>query len=89
MTTRKTFSVPDDLARALEREAASQGRPESALVREGMQQYLASLSTSKLALWVGRGRSEEPLDHESIHESLVEILEEKHRGLRAPDASPG
>ncbi|MBI4729408.1 MAG: ribbon-helix-helix protein, CopG family [Acidobacteria bacterium] len=82
MTTRKTFSLSDDLARALEREAESQGRPESALVREGMQQYLASLSTSKLARWVGKGRSQEPLDHESLHEGLVDILEKKHRRLR-------
>lgn len=79
MTRRKTFSLPDDLAKALERAASREGRAESALVREGIQQYLASKSTSKLALWVGKGRSSEALDHEALHEALVEVLGEKER----------
>lgn len=78
MTTRKTFSLPDDLARALERESISQGKPESALVREGMQQYLSGLSTSKLSLWIGKGRSNKPLDHEKTHEEIVKSLDRKH-----------
>ena len=82
MTTRKTFSLPDELAHALEREASSRGKPESALVREAMQQYLASQSTSKLSLWVGKGRSKKQPDHKSDAE-LVAILEKKHRTARS------
>lgn len=82
MTTRKTFSLPDELAKALEREASGQGKPESALVREGMQQYLDSLSTSKLSAWIGKGKSGKRVEHERIDKDLVEILERKHHPAR-------
>lgn len=86
MTTRKTYSMPDDLARSLEREAARRGLPESAIVREGMQQYLASRRTSKLSTWVGKGSSDAPLDHDDLHTELTEILAKKHpQVLVAPE----
>ena len=78
MTARKTYSMPDDLARSLEREAARRGLPESAIVREGMQQYLASRRQSKLSTWVGKGSSDAPLDHNDLHGELAEILAAKH-----------
>lgn len=79
--------MPDELARALEREAPRQGVPESALVREGMQQYLASLSTSKLALWMGKGRSKRTVRHDTDHEELVDVLEKKHPARRRRSGS--
>jgi metal-responsive CopG/Arc/MetJ family transcriptional regulator len=80
MSARKTFSLPEDLARAIEREAARQGTPESAVAREAFQEYLASRSTSKLARWVGKGRSTKDIkdiDHEGLHEEIVQILEDR------------
>lgn len=44
-----------------------------------MQEYLAALASSKLSLWVGKGKSAKPLDQESVDAALVEILDEKHR----------
>jgi hypothetical protein len=80
MTIRKTFSLPDELARALEREASAQGKPESAIVREGMAEYLATRSSSRLSEWVGKGRSA-PGSRLDDDAELTAILEEKH-GLR-------
>jgi metal-responsive CopG/Arc/MetJ family transcriptional regulator len=77
MSARKTFSLPEDLARAIEREATRQGTPESAVAREAFQEYLASRSTSKLARWVGKGRSTKDIDHEGLHEEIVQILEDR------------
>ncbi|HEX9706198.1 MAG TPA: ribbon-helix-helix protein, CopG family [Steroidobacteraceae bacterium] len=78
MTARKTFSLPDDLAQGLEREAARQGRDQSAIVRDGIEMYLASQQSPKLDGWVGKGRSKRPVDHEALHEELAEVLERKH-----------
>ncbi|MHB8512541.1 MAG: ribbon-helix-helix protein, CopG family [Actinomycetota bacterium] len=78
MTVRKTYSLPDDLANAIDREATRQGKPSSAIVRESVQQYLASQTSSKLSLWVASKGTKRPVDHENLHDELVTILEKKH-----------
>lgn len=83
MTSRKTFSLPDQLARRLEYEAARQGRDQSAVVRDGIEMYLAAQRSPKLAGWMGKGKSERALDHEAVHEELVKVLEDKHAGGRS------
>lgn len=83
MTSRKTFSLPDELARRLEQEAARQGRDQSAVVREGIEMYLASQRSPKLDGWMGKGRSDRPLDHEALHDEVAAVLEAKH-GERRP-----
>jgi len=78
MTARKTYSLPDALASAVDREAARQGLPASTIVREGMERYLSSLRESNLDDWIGKGRSGGSLDHEDLHEAVTEVLERKH-----------
>lgn len=89
MTSRKTFSLPDDLAWRLEREAQRQGRDQSAVVRDGIEAYLLAQQSPKLAGWVGKGASKGPAPGD-IHDELTAILENKHgavRGRRKP--APG
>lgn len=76
-SARKTFNLTEDLARAVAREAARQGRPESAIAREAFEEYLTARSSSKLKTWVGKGRSERAIRHEQLHDELAEVLAER------------
>lgn len=79
MTTRKTFSLPDDLARALERVAERESKAESAVVREALEPYLAARSASKLHLWVGVAGTGTPRDADETYDDILRgILGEKY-----------
>ncbi|MFA5889539.1 MAG: ribbon-helix-helix protein, CopG family [Actinomycetota bacterium] len=87
MTIRKTFSLPDDVARALERAARAEGKAESAVVREALESYLVARNTSKLHLWVGKGRAVRgPAEDETYERTLDEALDRKYKkGLDRPE----
>lgn len=78
--TRKTYSLPRDLAAGVRNAARRRGEPESAIVREALQRYFEASRGPDLPAFVGMasGRARDP--DRPIREQIADMRIREHGG---------